>query len=68
MSRDLANRGPARFYGSVCVRATPNRSTLITQDFQNGVHVEGIITGAGLRIVRQHTFEQGLYCFEAVLA
>ncbi len=68
MSRSKANRGRAQFFGTVCVRATPQRSDLVSIDFQGGGHVAQILVAAGLRIERQHTFEQGLYCFEAVLA
>lgn len=67
MSRDKANRGRAQFFGTVCVRATPERSDLVSVDFRDGAHVAEVLIGAGLTIVRQHTFEQGLYCFEAVL-
>jgi len=67
MSRDPANRGEAKFYGTVCVRCTPEKSDLVSVDFRDGRHVAELLMGAGFRIERQQTFEQGLYCFEARL-
>lgn len=54
------------FYGSVCVRATPERSPLISVDFPDGAAVAAVLRGAGFDVVQEHTFPQGLYCFEAV--
>lgn len=65
MSRNPANRGDAKFYGTVCTRCTPERSELVSVDFQNGRQVAQMLMDAGFHILRQQTFEEGLYCFEA---